>query len=127
MAMSSRQQNGSWYSAHLIFKSQVGDALELDPLCEDRVVLLYASDERAARIAAVKYGEGQNIAYRNENGELVDWHFVGVEQLEEVGSERIGAGWEVAARLFRPSDLGRARAAEDRLSESRRQGPRREM
>lgn len=112
----SQLHGGKWYAAHLIFESRVGHALEMDPLCEDRVVLFFASDERSAREAAVQYGQREKQAYRNERGEPVEWFFVGLDELEELGSDPEKTGWEVASRHFRRSDLRREKEVEDRAS-----------
>lgn len=89
-----------WYSATLLFESRVDGIVGVRSLCEERVVLIKARDERAARIAASRYGELAEHAYTNNRGQLVRWMFVGIDKVEDVGPP-IDAGWEVGARFVR--------------------------
>lgn len=102
----------TWFSAHLIFESQAGHATKADPLCEDRVVLFRAAGLNAARASAEAYGRKEAHNYRNGAGELVTWSFIRVDDLDELGPELDEEGWEVASRLFRPSDMSRQQASE---------------
>ena len=112
----SRSSGRKWYAARLVFASHVGNAVETDPLCEERVVLFFASDLESARKAAVQYGERESNAYRNEAGDPVEWRFVRIEDFEELTPQPVDDGWEVASRHFRPSDLAREKEAEERAS-----------
>ncbi len=112
----SQKHSRKWFAARLIFKSQVGTGLEIDPLCEDRVVLFFADNEDRAREAALAYGRKEGISYQNEAGDEVRWRFVSLEDIDEVGTEPLPNGWEVSARHFRPSDNVQAKSTEDRMS-----------
>ena len=114
--MTTFRSHGTWYAARLSFRSQVGEALDIDPLCEERVVLFFAFDQTRANDAALRYGRAQEHGYLNQNGAWVAWRFVGVEALDEVGAEQAEEGGEVFSRYFRPSDLTHAEAVEGRLS-----------
>ena len=105
-------RNMTWYSIHVVFENCISGNLGPDPLCEDRVVLFLAVDEESAREAAVGYGEAEQTQYRNEAGELVEWKFARIAGVEDVGSEPVGSGWEVAFRYFRPSDVTHEQASE---------------
>ncbi|MGH8436902.1 MAG: DUF4288 domain-containing protein [Pseudomonas sp.] len=114
--MTGQARGGDWYAARIIFKSHVGDIVDIDPLCEDRLVLFYASSETEARQAATRYAQRGQESYYNQDGALVEWRFVRVETIESIGRVPEQEGWEVASRHFRPSDLKRESAEEDRVS-----------
>jgi hypothetical protein len=73
-----------WYTAVLLFQSQVGDAWEDQPLVDHSVRLVRASDPEDAYHKAMAVGEGDEHSYANEAGQQVSWRFLGLHDLDEL-------------------------------------------
>jgi len=91
-----------WFSATLIFRSEIGGVRSIRPLCEERVVLFETSNEQEAIKAAEAYGRREAHSYANESGEEVRWQFVGIDKIHALDSPT-AEGWEVAAKFVRRS------------------------
>lgn len=91
-----------WYSAALIFRSDIGGVTNIRPLCEERVVLFDVTDEQEAVKAAERYGGREAHSYVNVRGEDVSWKFVGIDKIHVLESATAD-GWEVAAKFTRRS------------------------
>ena len=89
------------FAATLVFESRVGDIVGIRPLCEERVVVVTAADIDEARTVALRHGTSEEHSYMNTYGELVRWHFVGIDMIEPLEPPLDGLVWEVAWRLVR--------------------------
>lgn len=93
----------TWFSATLLFESRINDIPAIRPLCEERVVLFRARNERDASADAEAYAKAAEHEYENVRGERVMWVFVRVDYLSDVEDPPPGGAWEVASRFVRRS------------------------
>lgn len=77
------------YAAKLLFQFRVvtNRASNKRRTCEERFVLLNATSAKTALIAAKRYGNKEQLKYRNNDGAKVFFEFVGVLDLLHLGSE----------------------------------------
>jgi len=94
-----------WFTASLLFKSQHQPAANGDPLWEEQIILLEATDELAAKQKAAQRGKAEEHEYRNQAGELVRWSFEQVERLCEIEGGELKDGAELFSRFLRESEV----------------------
>ncbi len=94
-----------WYSAKLLFESEVMDNVEVSPLCEESIVLIEADNESEATEKAQQIGLKAEHSYANVEGVRVTWHFKRVLELQDLCEESIYSGVEVFSRLFRKQGI----------------------
>jgi hypothetical protein len=89
-----------WYSANLVFKSvrKTGPADAL--LWEESIFLVYAGDEREARVKAEQLGKDNEHEYVAADGFTVRWQFETVESVFEIMSDTLGDGTELFSRFL---------------------------
>lgn len=98
------QRHGNrWYVTTIVFCSFIAEVASLRPLCEERIVLFYASSVDEATVAAVKHGQSEEHSYINPQGELVTWSFMRVESVEAVPQDPANGAWEITSRYVRRS------------------------
>lgn len=87
--MSSELITQGRYAAKLLFEYKVSGAgwQNKRRLCEERIVLLLADSAREALRMAKKRGRTSVHSYDNSDGNRVDFRFVGVLDLLELGVE----------------------------------------
>jgi hypothetical protein len=95
----------TWYSARLLFVSEIEGDPGRDRLCEESVIVVQEADEASARRAADRLARSMKHAYLNEQGESVQWRFVCILEFQDLCEERIESGTEVWSRLFRESQV----------------------
>src|SRR5690606_37215183 len=93
----------AWFSARLLFESEVHDDQKTEPLCEESIRLVDAQDEAEARHKAEQIGREEQHEYRNEAGVTVRWKCAKVLEVQDLCESRISDGMEVYSRLFRKS------------------------
>jgi hypothetical protein len=91
------------FVATLRFMAVVGDDAPDAPLLEDAIWIVPAENADAARHAATVIGQREQHEYRNEAGDLVEWKFVEVKGLEDLGVDKITEPLEISSCLFRRS------------------------
>ena len=99
-----------WFTAWLVMECEVVGA---DPLCDEQLRLIEASDAEAAYVKAVEIGAEEEHSYENPDGDIVRWVFKGLSNLEEVMADSIESGTEIwstihdgtrAEELVRPKE-----------------------
>jgi hypothetical protein len=80
---------GGLYSAKLLFEFAVlvGGTIGVRRLCEERLILIEASDAQAAVREARRQGRAAQYRYRNNEGNPVLFRFVGILDLVHLGIE----------------------------------------
>lgn len=90
-----------WFIARLLFKADIKSRLRRKKLlCEESFILISARTESEARLKARKFAKASQHSYRNVYKEKVSWKFVGLQELQQIISEKLGDGVEVYYRLF---------------------------
>jgi hypothetical protein len=96
-----------WYSARLLFRSNVqGDPIRR-PLTDERIILVQAKDARdAERIALARAGEMEaeptdigNLS-PDEKMESATWKFLEILDLFDIGEEELRSGVEVYSLTY---------------------------
>ena len=90
----------TWYSVRLLFVSDIHGDLNRDRLCEESLIVVQETSEDRARQAAHQIALGMDHEYKNEEGELVQWRFVGILEVQDLCEEKLKSGTEVYSRLF---------------------------
>ena len=93
-----------WFVAVLLLQSRVG-AWDDEPLVDHQVRLIRAGTADAAYEEALRLGEGAEHSYRNPEAQSVAWEFLGLSELEELGSRAPADGDEIFS--WRTSGPGR--------------------
>jgi Domain of unknown function (DUF4288) len=96
--------NGGWYSARLLYESDVDDHRDIAPLCEESIIVLRAGGEEEAKAEAARLGAARQHRYTNPDGDRVSWRFVRVVELQDLCESELLHGTEVYSHLFREGD-----------------------
>ena len=91
----------SWFSARLLFESEVRDDQQVDPLCEESIRMIEANDKLEAERRAEEVGTANEHEYLNDHGVAVRWRFVRVMEIQDLCESTISHGTEVYSRVFR--------------------------
>ena len=102
----------TWFSARLLFVSEIPGDPDRDRLCEESIIVLQATDEAHARQLAQQIGLSMQHAYDNNQGEQVQWLFHRLLELQDLCAEHVDSGTEVYSRLFRESQALNAEVAD---------------
>jgi len=90
-----------WFSAKLLFQSNVDDGQNLSPLYEESIRLIEADTEDEARSKSEQLGKNEEHDYKNESGHTVKWNFVEVMEIQDLCESNIYDGMEVFSTLQR--------------------------
>lgn len=90
-----------WFSARLLFRSDVDDGAAIPPLYEESIILVEGEDEGRARAEAERIGLANEHSYLNPDGVEVRWRFVRLLEVQDIGEAELSSGVEVYSRLFR--------------------------
>jgi Domain of unknown function (DUF4288) len=95
-----------WYAGNLFFRAVHSKRPETEPDWEERIVLLEADDESAARALAENLGKSAEHEYYVSKAEtdLLKWTFVKVQKLYAIDDPVLRSGTEVFSRFLRHSD-----------------------
>ncbi len=112
----------TWFSARLLFVSEIQGADNQDRLCEESTILVQERDETAAKKAAERLAQDMRQDYANEQGEIVKWRFLRVLEVQDLCEAKIARGTEVWSRLFYESQAHDAEILQslDRAAEMQR-------
>lgn len=92
----------NWFVATIILKCEV-DGKPTTPgewTCIEQIHLLRGSTRDEAYEKALTIGRSQETSYQNTEGKPVTWKFIGLENLEELASNRVRDGMEIWGRTF---------------------------
>lgn len=98
-----------WFAVRLLSESSIAQDPAAEPLFEDTLVLLRATNEEAAQRRGEEYGRAAEHEYENEAREVVRWEFREVLDVQEVLDEEVTDGTEVYYRLLGPRELSAIR------------------
>lgn len=94
------ENKSSWYSAKLLFMAHTAGQPEADPLCEESIILLRATNEDSAKEQANVQGKKLEHSYENEDGQRIEWKLVDVIEVQDLCEKTLKAGVEVFSHLF---------------------------
>ena len=77
---------------------------DVDPLCEEQIVLIEARDQTEALRVAEGIGAADAQEYLNPRGQLVRWKFERIIQIYDNPLRRIEVGHRVALKV--PAEIG---------------------
>ena len=89
----------NWFSAKLIFVTEMRNAEDDDPLREESIRVFRAVDEQGAIDRAASVGKSAEHEYLNEQGETVRWTFLRVDEVQDLCEETLEDGMEVFSRI----------------------------
>ena len=92
-----------WFAAVLVVRSRIQPGWDDDPLFDCQVRLLEAPTPEVAYENALALGKQEECAYKNEEGNDVQWEFLGLHDLAEL-DEAPKSGGEVYSWLTRQAD-----------------------
>jgi hypothetical protein len=84
-----------WFSVRLIFRATIDGKPSVDDLFEESYRVVRADSEASARARSEALGRDSAHAYRNEEGENVDWEFVRVAEVQDMARDELGDEDEV--------------------------------
>ena len=73
-----------WFSAVLLFQSQVGPGWDDEPNVDHQVRIVHAPTPEAAYQRAIALGHEHQHSYPNAAGERVEWQFLGLGEFTEL-------------------------------------------
>ena len=96
----------TWFTASLFFEGIHHGDSSAEPLWEEIIVLLQASDHDSAHSLAAQIGTKRQHAYRVKAAaeHLLEWKFVKVERVFEIEADTLDSGTEIFARFLRASE-----------------------
>ena len=89
-----------WYIAVLVVTSSVSDG-PTEPLVDLQFRLVRAADDEQAYHRAIELGSQESHSYRNADGALVSWQYIGLHDLRELQEQELAHGVEVFNELTR--------------------------
>lgn len=98
------------YSVVLLFEYcvTVGKVDAARRICEERIILVYARDARAALAKAKEYGRKDQISYKNADGNRVRFRFVGVLDMIDSWGASPEEVWYTIRQYVRPMERRKA-------------------
>ena len=89
----------SWYSALIIYESDVAGFADPLPIREESIRVILADSDSFAWSKAEEVGRQNEHSFKNEQGELVTWRFVEVVEVQDLCEEQLTDGLEVYSRM----------------------------
>lgn len=93
-----------WFGIELFFEGRNQADPQEEPLWEQRVILLDAANEFAARAESERIGKESEHEYTAINGGRIKWEFRAVGGLHKIDADSIANKTEVFSRFLRPRD-----------------------
>jgi hypothetical protein len=94
----------NWFSVVLIFEAEVDGICPLDALCEASIRVVEAPDAESAKGKAATLGFQAEHNYQNDMGQMVQWRFREVVEVQDLGETSIDDGIEIYSRMFRKNE-----------------------
>jgi len=94
-----------WFTASLLFKSNIPNEPDSEALWEESIVLIRAANEEEARIKAEDSGKRREHEYLASAGNPVRWTFERIESVHEILAENLEHGTELFSRFLSFSDV----------------------
>ena len=93
-----------WYSARIVFESEIDGPPDPKQLREHSIRVLLADTDDAALKKAKELGMASEHSHRNSEGEQITWRFRYVAEVQELFEERLEEGVEVFSRMVWASE-----------------------
>ena len=94
-----------WYAASLMFEGIHPGQVPEQSLWEESIRLFEATDEDAAKRMAESAAQKNSVTFATDKGDSVEWKFVRIERIFEIGDEPVKSGSEVFSRFLRASEV----------------------
>ena len=100
----------AWYTASVFLKGDHLSRPQINPLWEERILLIQASSEEEARQEAARIGKDSECEYDVVDGKAghppgrLRWNFHAVESVVGIEGEQLVSGTEVFYRFLRDSE-----------------------
>jgi hypothetical protein len=94
-----------WYSANLFFKGTRDESDSVEPLWEERIILVGANNETEAEEKARQLGTQELTRYETSSGTRITWAFDRVDRCCLIEAETLGEGTELFWRFLRDSEV----------------------
>jgi hypothetical protein len=94
-----------WYAVNLLFESCHAGQPPEQNLWEERIVLLDACSEAAAKEEAERLGKADEPQYTSGIGDEIRWRFRGVERVVAIDAATLESGTEVFSRFLHASEV----------------------
>ncbi len=94
-----------WFTASLLFKSNIPKEPEAQALWEESIVLVSAADEEEARSKAEDIGKRREHEYLAAAGNEVRWTFEKIESIHQILVEHLEHGTEVYSRFLSAAEV----------------------
>jgi hypothetical protein len=88
-----------WYGAKLQLKAFVGSDAPVAIMEDHSIRLISALSIEDAEDLAVDVGKSLEHSYQNDNGEIVDWKFISVIEVQDLCEDTLQHGTEVFSEL----------------------------
>lgn len=101
----------AWYTASLLFKSTHIDRSQIEPLWEERIILIQAANESEARQKASTIGNEDQHEYTvldgapGEPAGRLKWTFEQIDTVCELECETLADGKQLFWRFLRDSEV----------------------
>ena len=101
----------SWYSVSLLFKATHLTRPQIDPLWEERILLIQANTEDEAKREAMRIGKEDEPEYSVVDGQpgeaegKVKWTFEQIESVCEIETDSLANGTQLFWRFLRDSEV----------------------
>jgi hypothetical protein len=92
-----------WFAAVLVIRSRVGAGWDDDPLLDCQLRLLESPTAEDAYRRALELGKAEEHVYQNQDGEDVQWEFLGLHDLRQL-DDPPASGTEVYSWMTRDPD-----------------------
>jgi hypothetical protein len=89
----------SWYVVTFIFQSTLKSKVSLPYTCEEKILLVSASNALSCYEKAIQIGYDGETTYENIYGETVEWTFLGIEEISLL-EDPIQDGGEIRTHTF---------------------------
>ena len=94
-----------WYAVSLLYESIHDGRPSENDLWEERIVLVNAATESAARQEAERLGQEEECVYTSATGEDVRWLFRRIQQVCEIDAEVLTHGTELFGRFLSAKEV----------------------
>ncbi|MFN3201153.1 MAG: DUF4288 domain-containing protein [Bradymonadia bacterium] len=93
----------NWFSAKLLFAAFIDGRLNSDALVEESIIIFRATTAAAASIQADELGQKATHSYKNEVNEEVEWRYIRLLEIQDLGETTLDDGVEVFSTMRRRS------------------------
>jgi len=111
-------ENNGWFAVRVLFEDQHPEEPDIEPLFEDRIVMIRADNEPEARRRAEEYGRTEEHEYRNVYEKRVVTVFKEILDVVDVTADAIEDLTEVYWQFLTPKQLKHVRTSLEPMPDS---------